>query len=138
MTPQREKSIYEGLLVLLEEEYPKTCTKCGRTYPDIRTFLDATTTIEAGSGLMSYDSDPTHEQVAVFRNCPCGSTLATFCSDRRDTSAKGARRREIFRKIHHDLLERGISPANARGELIAFLRGQPSPLLADLGVDPLR
>ncbi len=136
MDDARDKSIYEGLLTLIENEYPKTCPKCGRVYPNIAAFIEATTAVDDGSGLMGYETPPAGQQVAIFRNCACGSTIATFCSDRRDTSDKGAHRRNVFARLQADLQERGIAPPRAREELLAFIRGRPSGLLDSLGLTP--
>jgi hypothetical protein len=133
--PHSEKSaIYEGLLALLQNEFPKTCPKCSRVYPTLESFVDETAAVSSGTGLMGYDIGNHVQQVAMMRNCECGSTMATFCSDRRDSSESGLRRRAMFDNLLVELRTRGIDAITARTQLLAFLRGEPSPLLESIGV----
>ncbi len=129
-----DQTIYEGLLALLENEFPKTCAKCGRVYPTLESFVDETLPIGQGTGLMGYDTHSPFQQVAMMRNCSCGSTVATFCCDRRDCSEGGLRRRAMFDVLLGQLQARGIDALTARGQLLAFLRGERSPILESLGV----
>ncbi|MGH8047789.1 MAG: oxidoreductase [Chthoniobacterales bacterium] len=129
-----EQAIYEGLLALLQNEFPKTCAKCGVVYPTLESFVDGTVAVSNGTGLMGYDMGDISQQVAMMRNCACGSTMATFCCDRRDYSEAGLRRRTMFEKLLHDLQARGIDALTARNELLAFVRGERSPILESLGV----
>ena len=130
-----EQEIYEGLLALLQNEFPKICSKCGRTYPTLEAFVDETLPVQTGTGLMGYDTDGASrfQQVAMMRNCSCGSTMATFCNDRRDCSEVGIQRREMFDNLLRDLQARGIDAITARGQLLAVLRGEGSPLLEAFG-----
>ena len=134
MQQPNDHSIYEGLLALLQNEFPKTCAKCGRVYSTLESFVDETSPVAQGSGLMSYETQTSFQQVAMMRNCSCGSTVATFCRDRRDCSEGGVRRRAMFETLLHQLQERGIDAGTARGELLAFLRGERSLILESLGV----
>lgn len=134
MPQSEEHAIYEGLLALLQNEFPKTCAKCQRGYATLESFVDETTPVTTGTGLMGYDTGHHFQQVAMMRNCECGSTMATFCCDRRDCSESGARRRAVFDNLLHELQTRGIDALIARGELLAFLRGERSPILEGLGV----
>jgi hypothetical protein len=134
MQPPHDQSIYEGLLALLQNEFPKTCAKCGRVYPTLESFVDETLPVTNGTGLMGYDTHAQFQQVAMLRNCSCGSTVATFCCDRRDCSENGLRRRAMFETLLHQLRSRGIDALTARGQLLAFLRGERSPILESLGV----
>jgi len=134
MAPSDDHTIYEGLLALLQNEFPKTCPKCATVYPTLESFVDTTTAVSSGTGLMGYDMGAGAQQVAMMRNCACGSTMATFCCDRRDCSEGGLRRRAMFEKLLRDLQERGIDAISARGELLAFLRGERSEILESMGV----
>lgn len=128
---------YEGLLALLEGEFPKTCSKCNRTYPTLEMFVDETTPVRKGSGLMGYDtSEAGLQQVVMVRNCQCGSTMGTFCSDRRDSTTAGGRRRQLFQNLLTQLQSHGIDPLQARDELLAFLRGEGSELLESISILP--
>ncbi len=136
MHPPNDHTIYEGLLALLENEFPKTCAKCGRVYPTLESFVDETSPVSHGTGLMGYDthSHAHFQQVAMMRNCSCGSTVATFCCDRRDCSEGGLRRRAMFDTLLHQLQTRGIDAVTAREQLLAFLRGERSLILESIGV----
>ncbi len=130
MSESSTNSIYEGLLAMLETEYPKTCPRCNNVYEDLEAFIDRTNPVSGGgTGLMGYDTGDTMQQVAMYRNCVCGSTIATFCSDRRDTTPAGARRRMMFDQLLTQLQENGVEAPVARTELLKFLRGQKTDLL---------
>lgn len=130
-----ENAIYEGLLALVEGEFPKTCPKCNREYRTMEAFVDQTSPVRQGSGLMGYDTENTGlQQVVMMRNCRCGSTMGTFCSDRRDLSEAGTRRRTMFNDLLSQLKDRGIDALQARSELLAFLRGERSEILEALGI----
>ena len=126
-------SIYEGLLALLENEFPKTCPNCDRTYRTLEEFVDRTKSVQQGTGLMGYDTGHPFQQVVMARNCLCGSTMATFCCDRRDYSEAGTRRRRLFENLLERLKTSGIDPLTARNELLSFLHGERSQLLESLG-----
>ncbi len=133
MPDSPDNSIYEGLLALLETEYPKICPRCAQSYASLEEFIDLTNPVAGGgTGLMGYDTGEPMQQVAMYRNCSCGSTIATFCGDRRDNSPAGARRRMMFDQLLTQLRENGIEADVARGELLAFLRGKKTDLLDNL------
>jgi hypothetical protein len=134
MPQSNEHAIYEGLLALLQNEFPKTCRKCKRVYPTLESFVDETQVVTSGTGLMGYDTGNPFQQVAMMRNCSCGSTMATFCCDRRDCSEGGLRRRAMFENLLGELRKRGIDAITAREQLLAFLRGERSSILESLGV----
>lgn len=133
MDPSHDSTVYEGLLALLQNEFPKTCPRCQHIYPTLEAFVDETLPVQTGTGLMGYDVGDTVQSVAMMRNCSCGSTMATFCCDRRDISEAGLRRRTMFDSLLVQLESRGIDAITARDQLLAFLRGERSPLLEDLG-----
>ena len=81
------------------------------------------------SGLKQSMDDIDNTIVEVYRNCPCGSTLMDFFSDRRDISDSGLRRREKFAELLAYLIEKGWETQLARTELIKVLRGEKSELL---------
>lgn len=128
-----DHAIYEGLLALLQNEFPKTCPKCKRVYVTLEAFVDDTAAVSSGTGLMGYDTGSRLQQVAMMRNCVCGSTMATFCCDRRDQSEAGTRRRAMFDNLLGELQTRGVDAITARAQLLAFLRGEHSPILESLG-----
>jgi len=134
MDASNDPSIYEGLLALLQNEFPKTCPRCQRVYPTLEAFVDETLPVQTGTGLMGYDMGGTVQNVAMMRNCSCGSTMATFCCDRRDCTENGARRRAMFDGLLHDLQTKGIDAITAREQLLAFLRGERSPILESIGI----
>jgi len=133
MDPSHDSTVYEGFLALLQNEFPKTCPRCQHIYPTLEAFVDETLPVRTGTGLMGYDVGETSQNVAMMRNCSCGSTMATFCCDRRDISDAGMRRRAMFDNLLEQLQSRGIDAITARDQLLAFLRGERSPLLEDLG-----
>lgn len=133
MDPSHDSSVYEGLLALLQNEFPKTCPRCRRGYPTLESFVDETLPVQTGTGLMGYDVGGAVQSVAMMRNCACGSTMATFCCDRRDSSDGGLRRRVMFEGLLTQLQTNGVDALHARDQLLAFLRGERSPLLERFG-----
>jgi len=83
-------------------------------------------------------SDDGSRIVEAFRNCPCGSTLMDFFTDRRDMSEKGLRRRERFGELLDYLVENGMERAAARAELLKVLKGGSSAVLANFSPPPAR
>lgn len=116
-------SVYSGLKEIWNTEFPKTCASCGRTFGNITEFLALTSPPESHTGLQDYEDSPGSKRVGLFRNCSCGSTMATFCNDRRDTSSSGVLRRELFEKLLVRFEAAGIARPVAREKLLAALRG---------------
>jgi len=58
----------------------------------------------------------------------------TFCCDRRDISETGVRRRAMFDDLLQTLQARGIDALVAREQLLAYLRGERTPILDSLGL----
>ncbi len=133
MKPE-DKELFDGLQALSDSAFPKKCGNCGREYRSPDEFLTRSQAIPGRSGLKeSLDEDDT-TIVEVFRNCECGSTLLDFFENRRDSSEKGNRRREVFGKMLALLQEKGLSVEEARGELKGVMNGKPSERLAQLGI----
>jgi hypothetical protein len=135
--PHTRQQDYEGLLALLQNEFPKICPRCDRQYPTLESFMDETFPVQQGTGLMGYETGSVADRfqhVAMMRNCECGSTMTTFCCDRRDTSEAGIRRRLLFENLLNDFQSRGIDAVTARGQLLAFLNGDPGPILESLEI----
>jgi len=87
---------YNGLKATWPAEFPKSCPTCNRQYPSFEDYIKATTPLANNTGLMCCEIRDNERQVGVFRNCACGTTLMTFCRDRRDPSQSGNHRRRIF------------------------------------------
>lgn len=129
--PEWDASFFHDLRALAESAFPKHCPSCGRRFATAGEFLQATMPISAAkSGLkQAYDEDD-RPIVELFRNCPCGSTLMDYFTDRRDQSEAGVRRRKRFGALLDFLVSQGVERQLARVELIKVLRGQNSELLA--------
>lgn len=125
-----DAELLAGLKALAASAFPKRCANCGRIYPDEASYLHETLPVSAASsGLKSSEDDDGSTIVELFRNCPCGSTLLDFFSDRRDDSAAGERRRARFGQLLTYLVESGLAPDEARRELRKVMRGEPSETL---------
>lgn len=119
--------VFEGLRTLAESAFPKHCRNCGRIYSCAEQFLKETVSIRPGrSGLKESADDDDNTIVELYRNCPCGSTLMDFFSDRRDTSEAGLRRRKKFGDLVNFLVQKGWDANLARAELLKVLRGEES------------
>lgn len=128
--PKLSDGFLHGLRALAESAFPKQCPTCGLAFATAEEFLHATVQISNNrSGLkQSYDDDD-RPIVELFRNCPCGSTLMDFFTDRRDQSEAGLRRRQRFGELVEFLEGQGVERNLARAELIKVLRGEKSELL---------
>lgn len=122
-----DDDLYRGLRALVASAFPKQCRNCGRSFADVGQFLRETVAMEGHSGLKELVGEEEGETVvALFRNCPCGSTLMGEFGERRDRSAAGRAFRRRFEELVVLLARRGISHAGARTELLKLLRGEPS------------
>ncbi|MEI6279526.1 MAG: oxidoreductase [Verrucomicrobiae bacterium] len=118
-------SLYQGLRAIWNTEFPKTCPKCDRVYHSFEEYLVDTLPLHHSSGLMGYKVGDVGEQVGLFRNCACGTTIMAFCHDRRDLSESGYKRRELFAELMNRLIDNGISAQEARERLLKELRKAP-------------
>lgn len=127
---------FEGLRALLDSTFPKTCASCGYVYISAEQFFIDTQDMPRGrSSLRSAIEDDGLILVEVFRNCRCGSTLMDEFGCRRDHSERGERQRQAFDTILKILQSKGIAVAVARVEIIRFLQGQPTTLIAMLNIE---
>lgn len=76
---------------------------------------------------MGYDIGNPGQQVGLFRNCVCGTTILAFCHDRRDLSEAGNRRRELFGELLDRLVETGLSAQDARHKILKAFRTTADP-----------
>ena len=119
-----------GLRELAEASFPKRCPTCGRTFETAAEFVAQTQPVRADhSGVKASQSDNGVAMLELYRNCPCGSTLMDFFSERRDVSDKGLLRRKRFEELHAYLVTTGVDKVLARTELLKVMRGEPSELL---------
>lgn len=126
---QALEGFYKDLQAIWDTEFPKTCAACQRTYDSMENFFAQTAPLPANSGLMGYDDGEKEQQVGLFRNCVCGSTLMVFCRDRRDLSGKGETRRHLIGEMITKLTRAGLSSTEARSRLLeALTSGDPAQL----------
>ena len=118
-------SMYQGLKAIWDTEFPKTCPKCGREYGSFEEYLIDTQPLSHSSGLMGYDIGDPGQQVGLFRNCACGTTIMAFCHDRRDLSENGNKRRKLFGELMSRLVDTGAPGMEARQKLLVALRTTP-------------
>ncbi|MBI5062103.1 MAG: oxidoreductase [Desulfatitalea sp.] len=134
-SPAKRPDSYLGLKSLSDQAFPKRCPRCGRLFSTAAEFIHGTQAVRTGnSGLKSVRDETDRPMVELFRNCPCGSTLMDRFDDRRDLSTPGLRRRKLFGQLLHLLENRGVATELARAELLKLLRGEPSAILAGLGI----
>lgn len=123
-------SLFEGLVALAGSAFPKVCQSCGQRYETAEDYIAKTKTVgQSASGLKHAEEDDGLYIVELFRNCVCGSTMLEFFNDRRDTSERGLKRREIFGQLLDKLMAAGMDRATAHAELIKVLRGKESTLI---------
>ncbi|MBC7661058.1 MAG: hypothetical protein H7249_15275 [Chitinophagaceae bacterium] len=104
----------------VKSKFPKDCRKCGKSYKSFEEFYYGTDEIVQGT--VSY---PTlGSEFYLHRNCksPCESTLVVIFNDRRDDTALGCRRREVFQDCLDKIAARTPIPcAAARTFLLGLL-----------------
>jgi|GEM_PF-368435 len=120
----------QGLRELAESAFPKRCPTCGRTFETAAEFIARTQPVRTDhSGVKQSQDDNGVAMLELYRNCPCGSTLMDFFSERRDVSDKGLMRRQRFAELFDYLVANGMDKAIARAELLKVMRGEPSEVL---------
>lgn len=110
-----------GLHEFWANDFPKICPKCSRIYQTFTEFITRTTSSENGSGVAEYELESREKSVGIFRNCACGSTLMILGPNRRDTSAIGEKRRQIFGAMLDKLISANVPPEDARARLLKVL-----------------
>ncbi|QYG07684.1 hypothetical protein [Janthinobacterium sp. PAMC25594] len=121
----QEQLFFEGLRALAEAAFPKHCACCGRVFATADEFIGQTRAMRQNvSGLKQSFDDNNVAIVEVYRNCPCGSTLMDFFSDRRDTSEPCQQRRLLFERLLPLLQEKGMERGAARAYLLQVVRGE--------------
>ena len=124
------KNLFLGLRALAESNFPKRCLCCGHQFDNAAQFLKETQQLRKGiSGIKQSIDDNNCTIIEVYRNCPCGSTLMDFFSDRRDLSESGIARRKKFSNLIVYLVAQGVEPEIVREKLLNFLKGRPNDLL---------
>lgn len=123
----QEQFFCEGLRALAAAAFPKHCNCCGRVFATAEEFMRQTQSVRKNiTGLKQSFDDSNVAIVEAFRNCPCGSTLMDFFSDRRDISEASQHHRELFDKLLPHLQEKGMERTAARDYLLRIVRGQAS------------
>lgn len=121
---------FAGLRALGQDCFPKRCRNCGREFASEADYFQQTQAIRPEiTGLKGVYDDDDGALVEVFRNCVCGSTLLVNCASRRDDSAAGHSRRQLFDQLLGYLERHGIERARARLELLRVASGERSEVL---------
>lgn len=121
----QEQLFFEGLHALAAAAFPKHCNCCGRVFATAEEFMLQTQSVRKNiTGLKQSFDDSNIAIVEAFRNCPCGSTLMDFFSDRRDISEASQHHRELFDKLLPHLQEKGMERTAARDYLLRIVHGQ--------------
>ncbi|HEY7771988.1 MAG TPA: hypothetical protein VIC26_02315 [Marinagarivorans sp.] len=130
-----DPTLFAGLTALAKSSFPKRCNNCGRSYPNVESFIAETRAVQGHSGLKAAKNEAGDTMVELFRNCVCGSTLLDFFNDRRDLTDEGLRRRRHFGELLHYLESRGIGHQQARLEVLKVMQGEGSRVLSELPPD---
>jgi hypothetical protein len=88
---------YANLRENVRGTFPKPCNNCGLEYQSPDDFLLGTHSVRSDvTGLKQGHNEDGSLNVALFRNCTCGSTLMAEFKCRRCKSASGIRQRDYF------------------------------------------
>jgi hypothetical protein len=137
MQPSQQwtEAFREGLQLLDEFSFPKTCSNCGKTYDTLEEFIAETEPVGHPSGLSEMDFGTRPTIVGLYRNCVCRSTLVAGLKNRRGTSEQAVLAREQFDRLLALLEEQGVPRDVGRRELLKVMDGEESELLKDLGIE---
>ena len=131
------QGLYEGLVALSDDLFPKKCSNCGRVYKTSEEYIKETDPVCRGSGLQSSDHLKKGQDIVhLYRNCACGSTMMTYFGDRRDKSEQGLKYREMFDALLQKLVGKGMDGKIARAELLKVMGGGQSKDLSPFGIGP--
>lgn len=131
---ESEHQLFADLKALSDSAFPKQCSTCSRIYHSPEDFFRHSSAPTFGSGLKRSWDDDENTVVELFRNCECGSTLMDFFMDRRDSSARGVKRRTVFGRLLDALEKKGLHRDVARQELTGVMNGNSSRRLEALGI----
>ena len=104
----------------LKTAFPKRCAKCSTVFESFEDFFYRTE--EITSGTVTYPI--LGQDFYMHRNClsPCDTTLIVVFEDRRDETAEGMRRRELFEECISTLRQHlEIDEVQVRDVLLAVL-----------------
>lgn len=120
---------FDGLIALLDTAFPKTCRSCGYVYVSTEQFFSETRDMPGGRSSLKADYESEGQVlVEAFRNCRCGSTLMDEFACRRDTSAEGDRKRQVFDALLRLLQAEAGDPQTARRQILDLLREEACDL----------
>lgn len=121
-----------GLRAVVDDDFPKTCRNCGRTYQTIGEFIRDTVSTTQGAGLKQGFTDDEQAIVELFRNCQCGSTLMSPVQSRRGSSDLASECREQFDTLVAQMAAAGKTHESAREDLRQVITGGYGDILEQL------
>ena len=100
--------------------FPKKC-HCGCRFYSRDEYLEGTAPNKR-KPLLDYKVNDKFV-VKEFRDCfRCGFTMMVRVKDRRDQSEAGNKRRDWYRKLYAEFLEKGLSHFEARSQALEIVR----------------
>ena len=109
MKTNTDLELFKGLKALSDASFPKKCAACGRYYKSVEAFIQHTEVVGKGAGGFKSTRDELDRPVVeLYRNCPCGSTLMDAFDDRRDRSAAGIKKPDLFGQLMKILANKGL------------------------------
>ncbi|MBL1292870.1 MAG: CbiX/SirB N-terminal domain-containing protein [Thiotrichales bacterium] len=122
-----------GLCGVVDDDFPKTCRNCGRTYQTMGEFIRDTVSTIAGAGLKQGFTDDEQAIVELFRHCQCGSTLMSpGQKSRRGNSDLASECREQFDQLVAQMAAAGKTHESAREDLRQVITGGYGDILEQL------
>lgn len=117
-----DDAAYRGLRPLASEVFPRVCPKCRLSFADLKDFIARSHSIRGATGLIATFDRQQRSAVLLMRNCECGTTIAVFCQDRRKKTDTALQRRVSFGKLMDMLVSSGVSPDEARKQVIEVIQ----------------
>jgi len=112
-------------------DFPKACPSCGRVYENFDDYLKRTLPPSELEAKKAAESSSFQRSIQFFRICPCGSPVMVAADNRRDVSAAGRERRELFEELQKRLIASGYSKEEARTKLLLTLKIWRNEIFSD-------
>lgn len=110
--------------------FPIHCFSCDKVYATLTDFIGLTTS--AGNEALHESEHDEQVEVTLARTCSCGTVVVARFRERRDTSPKGAQKRQLFDRVQGQLISEGVGKDDAHDEILNLINGRPCPIMKKL------
>jgi uncharacterized C2H2 Zn-finger protein len=126
--------LFKNLQALEDASFPKACEQCGSVFNNEKEYIEKTRAYKKRSGFAAVQNEQGNTYIKLVRECLCGKPILDHFGDRRDPSQQGEVRRKAFTKVIKTLIDKGLSPDQARTERLNYMSSKSSKILEKLGI----